>query len=337
MSPVEDFPVDVVVTWVDGSDEGWVAERARYERSDSSIADDWAKGAIRFRDWNTLRYWFRGIEQNMPWVRYVHFVTYGHIPSWLDERNPHLRIVRHEDFIPSRYLPTFNSHTIELNFHRIPELAEHFVYFNDDVYALRPLAKSDLFKRGLPCDFAALNAPSRDRHNKLLMEVNNVAVINRHFRKNKVLRDHFFKWFNPKYGAKMLRTLCLLPWPRFTGFIEQHTVQTFLKSTFETLWKEEYDELDATCLTKFRAYENVTPWLIRDWQLVSGSFAPSDLRGRRYFKQSIDADMLAQVFGGQYSVVCINDVATAETFLSEREALVAAFDGLFPNKSSFER
>ena len=145
-----------------------------------------------------------------------------------------------------------------------------------------------------------------------------------------MLRDHFFKWFNPKYGAKMLRTLCLLPWPRFTGFIEQHTVQTFLKSTFETLWKEEYDELDATCLTKFRAYENVTPWLIRDWH-------SSDLRGRRYFKQSIDADMLAQVFGGQYSVVCINDVATAETFLSEREALVAAFDGLFPNKSSFER
>ncbi|WP_281655719.1 hypothetical protein, partial [Eggerthella sinensis] len=59
--------------------------------------------------------------------------------------------------------------------------------------------------------------------------------------------------------------------------------------------------------------------------------------GRRYFKQAIDADMLAQVFGGQYSIVCINDVATAETFPAERKALASAFDGLFPDKSSFER
>ena len=49
-----------------------------------------------------------------------------------------MRIVRHEDYIPGEFLAqTFNSHTIELDFHRIPGLSEQFVYFNDDMFLLQ--------------------------------------------------------------------------------------------------------------------------------------------------------------------------------------------------------
>ena len=50
---------------------------------------------------------------------------------WVDGNDPKMHIVRHEEFIPKQYLPTFSSHTIELNIHRIEGLAEYFVYFND--------------------------------------------------------------------------------------------------------------------------------------------------------------------------------------------------------------
>ena len=59
-------------------------------------------------------------------IQKIHFVTWGHIPEWLNTEHPKLNIVRHEDFIPEKFRPTFNSHTIEWNFHRIPGLAEKF-------------------------------------------------------------------------------------------------------------------------------------------------------------------------------------------------------------------
>ena len=79
-------------------------------------------------------------------MRKVHFVTWGHIPQWLNTKHPKLNIVCHEDFIPQKFLPTFNSHTIEWNFHRIPGLTEQFVYFNDDMFLLKPVYMEDFFK-----------------------------------------------------------------------------------------------------------------------------------------------------------------------------------------------
>jgi hypothetical protein len=54
--------------------------------------------------------------------------------------------VKHEDYIPKEYLPTFNANTIELNFHRIKELSEHFVYFNDDTFITNYMNESDFFE-----------------------------------------------------------------------------------------------------------------------------------------------------------------------------------------------
>lgn len=66
-----------------------------------------------------LKYWFRGVEKYAPWVHKIYFVTCGQKPDWLNENHDKLVLVNHEDYIPHEYLPTFSSHTIELNFHRI--------------------------------------------------------------------------------------------------------------------------------------------------------------------------------------------------------------------------
>ena len=95
-------PIDFVITWVDGSDPAWNKERMQY--SESSKEDN---GEERYRDWGLLKYWFRGVEQYAPWVRKIHLVTWGHLPKWLDTCSPRLHIVRHEDYIPREYLPTF--------------------------------------------------------------------------------------------------------------------------------------------------------------------------------------------------------------------------------------
>ena len=62
-----------------------------------------------------LKYWFRAVEAYAPWVGQVHFITWGHLPEWLNTQCPKLHIVNHEDYIPEKYLPTFSANPIELN------------------------------------------------------------------------------------------------------------------------------------------------------------------------------------------------------------------------------
>ena len=133
MNRREKEPIDFVITWVDGNDPKWQEEKDKTLIAQGlGVHIDGRKE--RYRDWDNLQYWFRGVEKYAPWVRKIHFVTWGHMPEWLNVDHPKLHIVKHEDFIPKEFLPTFNSHTIEWNFHRIEGLSEHFLYFNDDMF-----------------------------------------------------------------------------------------------------------------------------------------------------------------------------------------------------------
>ena len=134
--------VDIVVLWVDGNDPEWLKERMQYDNSikNSGNLDS------RFRDWGLMRYWFRGIEKNVNWYRKIFFVTWGHVPEWLDTSHPKLRIVKHSDYIPAEYLPTYNSNTIEMNLHRIEDLSENFILFNDDIFVIDEIREEMFFR-----------------------------------------------------------------------------------------------------------------------------------------------------------------------------------------------
>ena len=100
--------IDFVIMWVDGSDPKWLEEKNKY--LDKKI--DTSNAINRYRDMGVLKYWFRGVEKFAPWVNKIHFVTWGHVPSWLNTNNPKLNVVKHEDFIPQKYLPVFNANAI---------------------------------------------------------------------------------------------------------------------------------------------------------------------------------------------------------------------------------
>ena len=69
--------IDFVLTWVDGSDPDWLAQRREYQPGRGTDA-----GESRYRDWDNLQYWFRGVEKFAPWVNKIYFVTWGHVPKW---------------------------------------------------------------------------------------------------------------------------------------------------------------------------------------------------------------------------------------------------------------
>src|SRR5690606_27347536 len=88
-----------------------------------------------------LRYSLRSLEMSAPWVRRVHRVTAGQVPEWLDTDHPRLRLVDHREiFRDPSVLPVCNAHAIESQLHHIPDLAERYLYLNDDVFFGRPVS-----------------------------------------------------------------------------------------------------------------------------------------------------------------------------------------------------
>lgn len=335
ISQNSDDSIDFVIIWVDGSDPKWRDEKAKY---DNSIVTN-ANSEVRFRDWDNLQYWFRGVEKFAPWVRKIHFVTWGHLPKWLDTSNPKLNIVNHRDYIPEKYLPTFSSHTIELNLHRIDGLAEQFVYFNDDMFITAPTKPEDFFKNGKPCDTFALDCICFDRDTAGFFNGADVTVINQNFDKKSSLKRDFKKWFSCKNGFKnVFRTALLLPWGYFPGFYYQHTPNSFLKYTFERVWEKEYSVLDKTCSDKFRSIGNVNQWLMKFWQLASGSFEVRK-NGFAYcyhLKETNYRQLLDDIPSQKHSMICINDTAETTDFEVKKQGVISAFEKLLPYRSSFE-
>ena len=122
--------IDIIIPWVDGNDPKWLKERDRISKKYQ--INEKANSNVRYESWDNLQYVFRGIEKFMPWVDKAFLVTCGHLPEFINVDNPKLRIVKHSDYIPQEYLPTFNSNVIELNYHRIDELSENFIDTKSD-------------------------------------------------------------------------------------------------------------------------------------------------------------------------------------------------------------
>jgi len=154
-------PVDVVYTWVDGDDAHWYDRQqqrlATWAARSGTATSRAASGRARFESRDELRYSLRSLHLFAPWVRTIHVVTDAQVPPWLDVSHPHVQVVDHRDILPAEALPTFNSHAIESALHRIPGLAEHFVYFNDDMLLGRPLGPERFFDAA--GRFAVFKAP----------------------------------------------------------------------------------------------------------------------------------------------------------------------------------
>lgn len=330
--------IDFVILWVDGNDSAWQAEKRKYQSGKTTENNS----INRYRDWNLLPYWFRSVEQFTPWVRRIHFVTWGHLPTFLNLDAPKLHIVRHDEFIPAEYLPTFSSHTIEMNIHRIPDLAEHFVYFNDDMFLLRPFKSENFFRDGLPCTYGG-EVPIELIGNVgtwLHAAVNDLGIVNAHFPKREAVAKHGKKYINKCYRWKdNLRTLLLenLYPDYFTGFKNLHAPAAYLKNAFQEVWDAESEKLESTCRDRFRTSDNVNQWAVLWWQIASGQFTPAvvDNLVMKIDNSTID-QLCTAIEKQQHDYICLNDPEGSIDFEYLSVRLQAAFEMILSKKSSFE-
>lgn len=341
MKKAFDFEVDIVLPWVDGSDPEWLKSKNAHNGKNLSDAEvDYQ--TRQFRDWDNLHFLFRGIEEFMPWVRKVHFITCGHKPNWLNENYEKLNWIQHADYIPDAYLPTFSANPIELNIHRVDDLAEHFIYFNDDFFVLQESRKGDFFSpEGLPKDQSVMFRIPGISYGDIFghIQLNDIGIINQNFNRNEVLKKHWRKLFSLKNGALApLLSATFLPTNHFPGFMINHMPQAFLKSTFEEVWNKEYDILDSVCKNKFRTVNDVNQYLMREWQFATGRFEPTNLlKTSQYFSifpEQLNS-LVETITGQKRRLICIND-AKVDDFESTKISIQKAFSEILPSKSGFE-
>ncbi len=330
--------IDIVVLWVDGSDPAWQAEKAKYQ---GKTLDD-SNAPNRFRDWGLMPYWFRGIERFVPWVRMVHFVTCGHVPAFLNLAHPRLHHVRHTDFLPPEVLPTFSSHAIEMNLHRIPGLAEHFVYCNDDTFLLRPMPETAFFRDGLPCTYGGEYPIELTGEIGIWQHaaVNDLGVVNAHFDKRQQAARFGKKYINRAYRWQdNVRTWAaekLFP-NYFTGFKNLHAPAAYLKSTFEAVWSAEPELLRRTTAHRFRSAEDVNQWVCLWWQVASGQFAPFNTDNLvSCADEGTIQTLCAEIEQQTHDMICINDPDGDVDFEMLSARLQAAFAAILPEKCEFE-
>lgn len=328
--------IDFVITWVDSNDVEWQKDKSKYEKTKI----DEANSAIRYREWETLKYWFRAVEKYTSWVNNIYFITYGHLPEWLDTQNEKIKIINHKDYIPEKYLPTFNSNVIELYMHKIPGLSEKFVYFNDDTFIVDKMKQTDFFIDEKPRDALNFNLISAQKENNLIGHtiLNNLEVLENHFSKYAIIKKYFCKVFNFRYGFLNIKSTLLLPWKYFSGLENQHMPINYLKSTYEELWEKETKRFEEMSNNKFRTKDDYNLWLFKYWQLLTGKFEPKSYKRCKYYDLENDNSIfIKNVINKKYNMICINDSNINLDFEKVKTELINMFEKILPEKSGFEK
>ena len=318
------------------SDPEWRAEFDKYSGKIDNTNNSMSEA--RFRDQGLLKYWFRGVEKFAPWVRKIHFVTGGQRPEWLVTEHPKLVHVHHKDFIPEKFLPCFNSTSIEMHMHKINDLTDQFVYFNDDFYIINHVTLDRFFVNGLPCDIATFRYTSGLSQWEKRIK-NNIRIINKHFDKKKVMNEFHEKWFHKSYGFKARWNYILQPYNKFVVLRTPHNAQPYLKSTFTTAWESAEKELSESASHRFRSVNDLTPELFRTWQICLGHFEPyNTYQDTKMFPLMVKPYQAIKAIKNQsYKLVCLNDSIFIRRYTHIVEKIQKAFDSILPEKSSFER
>lgn len=328
--------IDFVLLWVDDKDEEW------QKRKNAYLSEDVNKiTSNKYRDWDNLKYWFRGVEKFAPWVNQIFFVTCNQKPEWLNENHPKLKLVNHSDFIDKECLPTFNTNAIEINLGKIKELSEQFVLFNDDVFLLKETKPTDFFEKGLPKDCYFEHPDITPFYGETYQNflLNNKGIINTHFNKREQIKKNWRKIYNIKYGIRVnVINFILSKWKEgYIGFYNPHFSQPYLKSTFNKIYEKEKEKVDITSKSKFRSYYDISEYLMRYWNLVEGNFVPSKDIGKA-FNIGKDMEEIKNVIENQkYKVACFNDSIEDIDFEYCKKEIINSFEKILPQKSMFEK
>jgi len=261
---------------------------------------------------DTLKYAFRGIEQNADWINRVILIVQqeSQIPPWLNRKHKKLKIIYHKDFIPRRFLPTFNSNVIELFTHRIKGLSENFLIANDDMIIVGKVSPEDFFRDGIPVDCS--DSYTEDY---------------------KLEGTGIFKYI--KYNT--LKLACELVGRSPVYFRNFHLIMPHSKQIWQEVWAKAGEKiLHSISNSPKRTRLNVNHWLFRYYGLLTKRRVINPEMNRQGYIDLEDSTNFVRLnyLLKRSNVVCINDGVKSNTKVIDE--MKAVLEKHLSKKSSFE-
>ncbi|GAA4364865.1 stealth conserved region 3 domain-containing protein [Paeniglutamicibacter cryotolerans] len=311
-----DAPVDLVYTWVDGADAQWQDERAHALAAVDTTLLPTAADAVRYSSNDELKYSLRSVEAFLPWVNHIYLVMGQQPPVWLNTDHPGLTVVDHaEIFANTGNLPTFNSHAIEAQLHRIRELSEHFIYMNDDVFFGKPVSPSLFFTRGGQTRFQLSTQRFETEVGRALPV--DVAALNN----SELLQVEFGVQSTLKF---------------------KHVAHPQRRSVLERIEARHPVEVATTVSSKFRGTNDLSipSSLAHYYGAALGMAVPGDA-SYKYVdvgEESAQLNLAKLLWGKRPHMLCLNQVSGGDKDLERQRTMVTHYlRQAYPWRSSFER
>jgi UDP-glucose 4-epimerase len=310
------FDIDLVFSWVDGSSVEFQRERAK--RMKSYVVGDGDDSEARFRQIDELKYALRSVYMFAPWIRNIYIATDSPKPDWLDE-HPRVTIMPSEAFFEDpEALPTHNSHAVESQLHKIPGIAEHFLYSNDDMFFGRPVQPNLFFSPGGITKFVeAKTRIGLGDSNPARSGFENAARVNR-----RLLRERF--------GKVTTRHL-------------EHCAAPLRRSVMEELEAEFAEDFRRTSHSQFRSATDisVTNSLYHYYALMRGHAVVQTNAKVLYVETTLKSalrQMKKLLKRRDQDVFCLNDGSKPEISVEKRTAAVTEFlERYFPVVAPWEK
>jgi len=302
--------IDFVYLWVDGSDPNWVAKKNQYLDKKVNIIG-------RYDDNQELKYSLRSVEKHLPWIRKIFVVTDEQVPAFLNPDHPKIQIVDLKEILPKAILPVFNSNIIEQFLYKIPDLSEHFLYANDDMFVNADLEPSFFFKEGLPIMRMLYDPFTRYKNN--LKRALNININSYRLAIENAYRL-FQKKFNVLYPVK-----------------DHHNINAYLRSDYKTVVEELFkEEIQATHTNRFRQKTDIQRILINYYGIKNKTGILKYVKRKESSRIKVHKTNY-QAYIDKYNpqLFCLNDSEHAND--DHRAQIEPFLKKLFPDKSTFEK
>ncbi len=334
-----DMKIDLVYLWVDDTDAKWRAEKDKWLEIIRGEKPVYADAAIeaRWRDNGEFLYSLRSVEKFAPWVNHIYIITgFNQVPRWLNTQHPKITIIPHEQIIPHDALPTFNATAIEMCIPNIPNLSEHFLLMNDDIFFNRPLS---------PSYFYDANGRARvmySNHSKRSQNIGQWMSRVDEYTQTLILSA---KIINAIFGQDVYK------------YRPSHGIDPYIKSS----WIECRNHpmitglVDQQIRNKFRTNNEIQRWAFNLYDLVTGRAVFIHSRARKHSRHKIINAIYNTIFSPwirrspvvctdtsqarhallRAPIFCINDSRDTDDRILRANAKFMA--ERFPDKSSFEK
>lgn len=295
--------IDLVITYVDNTNKDWQEKYIKASNFSYSMYYRTGKDA--------LKYLLRSVDKNLPFINNIFLVVQNssEVPNYVDTSK--VNVITHEEFIPSMFLPTFNSNTIETFFGNINKLSEHFLYMNDDMFILKELSKSDFytengraiayqfptyFKNGVPSNFEELL-------------IHNSELVYGISRQDAIKNGH---------------TVNL-----------NHTVRPYFKSVFKDFITKHQDIIYPT-ITPLRSNTNFSIYAVDLYQHKLGLSENLQNVSVLCIENNVSSLNIEKAFMSEANTLCIYDI-DERVNMFENPVFQECMLSTFPNQSKYEK